>query len=345
MTDGQSSPTANHEVTGAASEPPATPRLRFGAAAVIAIVILAGLGIWLVVESVSNDSGSTTSTTAVPQKPVAVSAEGLSTIAAATGGPIYWAGPGQVSLYEVTISPGRSYVRYLPDGANAGDPRTLTTIGTYRMQNAYGVTRRTSTSSDVLPVTGGGIAVVDSSKPTSVYVAFKGVDYQIEVFDPDAAAAKRIATGGTVRPVPPPVAAREPEIVSESDLVDLSKELGHPVYWAGPDESKEYELTVDKGGNVWVRYLPKGAKAGTSTAGLVVGTYPMADAYVVTKRIGNGPGTTTVKLENGGVAVYGRTNRTNVHFAYRGQDLQLEVFNPAGGAPAMVVQGKTVPVG
>jgi len=51
-------------------------------------------------------------------------------------------------------------------------------------------------------VAGGGIVVVSSQSPKSVYLGFPGQDYQVEVYDPSARRALRLATSGRVRPVP-----------------------------------------------------------------------------------------------------------------------------------------------
>ncbi len=103
---------------------------------------------------------------------------------------------------------------------------------------------------------------------------------------------KRLATSGAVQPVPAPQAAVEPRgpvAVSEDELVALSDELDHPVYWAGAEPSKTTELTVTADGSVYVRYLPSGAKIGAKAPALTVATYPVADAYAVTQRGASGP--------------------------------------------------------
>ena len=45
------------------------------------------------------------------------------------------------------------------------------------------------------------MALVDESYPNSVHVAYPGVDYQVEVYDPSPARAREVATSGLVQRV------------------------------------------------------------------------------------------------------------------------------------------------
>ena len=59
-----------------------------------------------------------------------------------------------------------------------------------------GLARRSGSVS--VPVGGGGVAFYSRSRPTSVYVAFPHVDYEIEVYDPSAGRARRLVRSGLV---------------------------------------------------------------------------------------------------------------------------------------------------
>ena len=91
-------------------------------------------------------------------------------------------------------------VRYLPAGEKVGTKTPYLTIGTYPMKKAFAVTSRVarSSSSVRLPIGHGGVAFYSRSAPTSVYVAYPGYDYQVEVFDPSPAQARSIAAGRLV---------------------------------------------------------------------------------------------------------------------------------------------------
>ena len=193
------------------------------------------------------------------------------------------------------------------------------------------------------------MAAISAARPTSAYVAFPGVDYQIEIYDPDPAVVRRLATGGDVKPVPAPEAAvgpRGPEETSEDDLAKLSEELGHPIYWAGARENATYELTVTADGQIFVRYLSPEAEVGASSGALTVATYPVADAYNITKQGASGADSVVVEAPDGGIATHRKGETTNVYLAYPGEDVQVEVYSPVPGvAPKLVSQGKIVPVG
>lgn len=314
-----------------------------------ALAILVGLAVWLLVETLGDD-GSSPSPTAASSEPVAVNADGLATLAQAGGSTFYWVGPQGASRYEVSQQDGQVYVRYLPDGVEAGDPKGLLTVATYPVTDAYDVTAGAGgEGTDIVSIPRGGVAAINAARPTSAYVAFPGVDYQIEIYDPDPAVVRQLATGGDVMPVPAPgavVEPRGPEETSKDDLAELSEELGYPIYWAGERESAMYELTVTADGQVFVRYLPPAAEVGASSGALTVATYPVADAYRITEQGASGEDSTVVKVPGGGIATFKKGTTTNVYLAYPDEDVQVEVYSPHPEvAPGLVSQGKIVPVG
>jgi hypothetical protein len=318
--------------------------------ALIAVAALVGLVIWLIVESVGDD-GSTSSTTPTQTSgPVALSASGLATLVQAAGQTVYWVGERPGVQYELSQNDTQTYVRYLPTGVAAGDERQLLTIGTYPVDNAYDVTAGTrEQGAEVIDIPGGGVAAVSAKQPTSVYVAFPDVDYQIEVYDPDPAVARKLATSGAVQVVPAPEAvaqARGPERATVPDLRALAKSLGHPLYWAGPRAGTTYELKVNEDGAVYIRYLPPGKDVGSNDGVLTVVTYPVTNGFEVTKGGGKVKGTVTKDLAGGAVAIYASDNPHNVYVGFPGEDVQVEVYSPSPAqAPSLVTRGKIVPVG
>lgn len=318
--------------------------------ALIAIAGLIALVAWLVVESVGGDASTSTTTTTETSGPVALSARGLATLTQAAGQSIYWVGEQPGVKYELSQNGSQTYVRYLPTGVAAGDTRQLLTVGTYPVPNAYDVTAGTrNQGAKILDIPGGGVAAVSTDSPTSVYVAFPGVDYQIEVYDPDPAAALRLVKSGAVQLVPAPEAvahARGPVEASAQDLRALAGTLAHPLYWAGPKAGATYELRVSEDGEVYVRYLPKGVKVGSKQGVLTVVTYPVTNGFEVTKEGGKVEGTVTTKLDGGAVAIYARDNPHNVYVGFPGEDVQVEVYSPSSSeAPRLVTGGKIAPVG
>ena len=53
-----------------------------------------------------------------------------------------------------------------------------------------------------------------------------------------------------------PAATKTVELVSGEDLPGAVADVGYPVYWLGPQEEVQYELTVITDGRTYVRYLP-----------------------------------------------------------------------------------------
>jgi hypothetical protein len=158
------------------------------------------LVIWLLVDN--GDDSSSTTTTGAGTGPIGLSAADLRSTAQGLGQPVYWAGPKSGYTYEYTqTSNGTVYVRYLPSGAPVGDPASnYLIVATYPFADALAALKEVSHGKGT-NVPGGGLALVDQGYPNSVHMAFPGVDYQVEVFDPSPRKSRNVATSGNVAPV------------------------------------------------------------------------------------------------------------------------------------------------
>lgn len=298
----------------------------------VAVAVAAGLVAWFVVrhESSSNPPGSPAQSSRGGA--VLISVAGLDALSRAADEPVYWVGSRAGTKLELTRTSGdRTFVRYLPTAAAIGTGTPYLTIGTYGIPNAFAATsaaERRGTSVRI-PIRG-GIAFYSKTAPTSVYVAFAGSDYQIEVYDPNAAEARALVRSGRVRPVLAAAAATGgARRITPAGLTALAKALRRSIYWAGARPGVTYELTAPSDGRVFVRYLPGGVPVGSSRAYLTIGTYPVADAYAVTRGLLRRRGVVSVPVGGGGVAVYSAARPTNVYVAYPGVAEQVEVYSPS----------------
>jgi hypothetical protein len=315
--------------------------------AVIAVAVAAGVIVWLLVGGGGDNKG------AKPATAQAVSARSLAALPATVHHPVYWAGPKPGFTYELTrTSDGRIFIRYLPAGVRVGmnEPKYLT-IATYPVKNAVAAVRVIGKrgGSAPVPISGGGIAAVDKAHPTSVYLAYPGSPYQIEVFDPSPTTARSIALSGQVVRLgsgsgPSQTVPAPPKAVSMADLRRLPSSVGHPVYWAGPIPSTKLELTQTSDGRIYIRYLPAGVGVGDRHAHITVGTYPVANAFAAVQTIGKRPGAQRIAV-TGAVAVVDPTHPTSVYLGSRGSNYQVEVFAPSAAfARQLVASGRVVPV-
>jgi hypothetical protein len=175
-------------------------QLRIGILVVVAALI--GVGLWLAFGN-SNGKHRKTHNVAIGIGPISQSARQLSSRALAVGQPFYWAGPKKNYHYEFQrlAKNGNIYVRYLPKGVPArGKPGELTIIATYPMVNAYGRLKR-GAKGRVVTGKRGSIVWVQTNDPKSVYIAWKGVPYEVEVYNPNPRKAARIAEDGSVTTV------------------------------------------------------------------------------------------------------------------------------------------------
>jgi len=153
--------------------------------------------------------GSTKGLPALPAAnsgPALVSQAQLERLAGSVDHPVYWAGPKSGYSYEVTsTSNGRFYVRYLPSGVRAGDPRpNYLVVGTYAQQGAFADLKHAAKQqgSISLGIDRGGLAEFATGRPTSVYFSYPAAKYQVEVYSPSGDTARRLVLGGGIVPVP-----------------------------------------------------------------------------------------------------------------------------------------------
>jgi hypothetical protein len=143
----------------------------------------------------------------------------------------------------------------------------------------------------------------------------------------------------------PPLSVTGSTRVSEVGLRRLAGALGTPVYWAGNRPGVRYELTETPEGRVYVRYLPKGVAAGALDPYLTVGTYPVDDAFAVTRAAASRPGSVKVAVGAGGVAFYSTSRPSNVYVAFPRSAVQIEVYDPTGEtARGLVESGSIRPI-
>ena len=306
---------------------------RIRAGAVIAVALLAGFLVWLLVVRDDNSSSSGTTTTSARAKAVPITPAGLLTLASAIGRPIYWVGPKSGVTYELTkTDDNRVFIRYLPKGVANGSSDPYLTIGTYPLQDAFAVTRRQAQQEGSVKVAigGGGIAFYSDKSPTNMYLAYPSSDYQIEVYDPSPARARKLVSSGQVTEVPAKGAATSatPHVISLAKLMSLSDLVGHPVYWAGPQQRVTLESTELPDGRVFLRYLPRGVEVGSDMPYLTIGTYPIQDAFDVTQSQSRKSGAVLVNAGQGVVAFFAETRPTNIYVAYPDVDVQIEVYDP-----------------
>lgn len=135
-----------------------------------------------------------------------LSQTGLQRAAAQVKGHVYWVGPRTGMHYEMDRTPsGRVYVRYLPGGVQAGDPRPkFLTVATYPLAHPLADLRRAAAKQNArrVKLPGGALAMTRRSDPRSAFLAQPGSKAQIEIFDPTAGQAMRLILAGLVQPVP-----------------------------------------------------------------------------------------------------------------------------------------------
>ena len=312
--------------------------------AVLLIALAAGAAIWL-------KTGQDDSSPAKRAPANITTVAALQSLPNAVGHPVYWAGTRAGFHYELThTSDGRIYIRYLPTGVKPGtaSPNFLT-VGTYPVQNAVATVKAIGRKQggSLVKVAGGGFAAVDPDHPQSTYVAYRGSDYEVEVFDPAAGQSLKLVTSGGLQALGSAQTAVPvtPKAASLAEIKALAGVAGHPIYWAGPESGLTYELSELSDGRIFVRYLPAGVAVADPHAYQTIGTYPVKNAFAAVTAISQRPGATTLNAPDGGVATVDPKHPTSVYIAFPGSNLEIEVYAPSPEtASQLVTSGSIVAV-
>jgi hypothetical protein len=149
-----------------------------------------------------DEGGETQNVDAAPRL---VDAADLTALEGTLGHEVYWAGERAATQLELSEkADGNLFLRYLPDGVEAGDPRVgFLTVGTYPVAGAVEALRRTAAKGGarLRSAAGGAVVLVNPSSEGSVYLAYPGSDLQIEVYDPAPGRALGLIRSGAIRPV------------------------------------------------------------------------------------------------------------------------------------------------
>jgi hypothetical protein len=141
----------------------------------------------------------------------------------------------------------------------------------------------------------------------------------------------------------PEVKTGVPTLLSEAELREYGRLQGMPVYWAGPQANRKYEVTHTRDGKYYVRYLTPKAEVGSDQPRfLTVGTYPGTNAYGALRQIGARSGTSEINTRSGALVVIDKSKPTSVYFAFPNQQFQVEVFDPRASRARRIVLGGQV---
>ena len=122
----------------------------------------------------------------------------LKSLAGSLGHPIYWAGPKKRYTYELNRNPnGNLIIRYLPPGVRIGAKGQYLSVATYPYTNALAGIQQVAKQKGQRTITlsGGGLAVYDPKNPNDVHLAFRGSNYQVEVYNPTGKTPQLVSSG------------------------------------------------------------------------------------------------------------------------------------------------------
>jgi hypothetical protein len=117
--------------------------------------------------------------------------------------------------------------------------------------------------------------------------------------------------------------------LSAQELRDVVIAKKITAYWAGPVDGAKYTLIATTPGVAFVRYLPGGVGlTDTKTLFRAIGTYTQKNAFAVSTAGGLALGNVGFVNADGNAVFYSKARPTNVYVGIKGQNIQVEVFDP-----------------
>ena len=168
---------------------------------VLVVVAAVGVGLYLLLKPATKNHPGT-KVVASRIGPISMTAGDLKAFARTLKTPFYWVGPRAGYKYEFTrATTGYLYLRYLPVGAHNGNKDDkYTVVTTYPYPGALAALKKGAKGTG-FGGPGGRFIWVDPTDTKSVYVAFPGVDFEIEVYDPSPPIAAATAQSPKLKPV------------------------------------------------------------------------------------------------------------------------------------------------
>lgn len=173
-----------------------TPAFFFGLVAAVALI--SAFITFGIAQQIKPTVGNMTTLAAKTSGGVCLSEKELKNLVTKQKITAYWAGPVANATYSInTSTAGQVFVRYVLKGQNCdSESKDFRVIATYSVTGAYDSTKAAGSQSNGVSLANPDNSIVYFNKdvPTNVYLAYQGIDYQIEIYDPNPKDAVTIAT-------------------------------------------------------------------------------------------------------------------------------------------------------
>jgi hypothetical protein len=168
----------------------------------VAVSVLVGFASWLLLRGGEDAPTDRRAQESAVRAPRLISPTQLPALVAANGA-IYWAGRRPGTMLEFSRRPSGIFIRYLPNGAPAGEKHARLTIGTYPLPDALAAVERSGRAKGarLTSLSGGGRLATIRARPTNAYFAYPGKPAQVEVYDPKPGRAAKLIRAGQIVPI------------------------------------------------------------------------------------------------------------------------------------------------
>ena len=165
---------------------------------IVAVASISSLITFGIANQFSPDLADRTTLVAQTSGGVCLSESELKKVVADNKITAYWTGPLKNATYSLNnTTPGQVFIRYVPNGMECGNTEAkFRVIATYTETDAFTSTQQAGSQAEGVSLSNPDGSVVYFSKiaPNNVYLAYPGIDYQIEIYDPDPKTAVTLAT-------------------------------------------------------------------------------------------------------------------------------------------------------
>ncbi len=171
---------------------------QFFAALIVATALISSLITFGIANQISPQLADRTTLAAQTSGGVCLSEKELRALIAENNVVAYWTGPLKDATYSInTVTAGQVFIRYIPKGKECGSTSPdFRVIATYAEADAFNSTQQAGNQAEGVSLANpdGSVVYFNKNAPSNVYLAYPGIDYQIEIYDPDPKTAVTLAT-------------------------------------------------------------------------------------------------------------------------------------------------------
>jgi hypothetical protein len=120
--------------------------------------------------------------------------------------------------------------------------------------------------------------------------------------------------------------------LNENELLAITQQHDLLIYWSGPIKGYSYSLILDSAGSSILKYIPEsGTASNLNGSQREIATYQAEGAWDKSLVAAGKIGISSFRNVDGSLVFYNPTSASDIFMAFKGRDVQVEVFDSRAG--------------